>query len=1015
MIDEEIEVAKGDFKKALKESREKLTIGGIDPPVVSSLFNLATLHLKKGVLTLNEFAKSIGEKITPVIRQAWEGAKAAFDKRKPTVKSVKTSSLEIIEKKEFDKVMVDVKKKAGEDVEALKEQLRSNIAVYEFSAKNNTERGGEFKKVAGALRNALDGIEKEIDVDVAKGTLTGETGAKQEMTSIERDKKMRGFPKRIKEFKEFESIREDIDQNPELRYEPQKLVEVKEKLGDMTDQQKLDNLNELGKFDAITSEKGNFGVLSGIDLLNKYVAEGRDTKPVLDALSRAGTTLGQLIRQYGEVKSSTPEGAVGMIERELFKHERFLTESQRTELLDLAKADITARVKLREAEDAAKKEFTEENLKELDKLKGEAEQAYINLINETNALTPRKFWDIMGTTLQGNLLTAQSLIINPVANLLNIPLRVLPRAIMTPVDAVYSYVTGKPRELTIKGTTTGILKGLGIGTWEAIRQIKTGVPLTDLQKLEVQRGFRPIRALYQFFSGEGLPVTRKGSVATGDRLKKLLEGTIGAEAEVMFRFLNLGDKPFLRAEEQSVLMQEAALKKIKGEDLKKFIRFPDMKTQGLMGKEGLTATFQEKAELTKLTKLGFKMLGEIPVAGGALQFIAKTQAPYIKTPVNIVSQTLDFAVPELSFAKFIYQASKGNRREALENLGRAILGVMMISAADTLFEQGIITAAVDKERKVRNLQYEVLGPYSLNISGLSRFLVGEDPKPRKGDKVMNYQRMGIIGAVFGIRANFGREVQKKKEEMTEGKLAKYAINLIKSIPEVASFTLEQSFLQGTSTLLEAVKDRKWDLWIKNTFRAVASIPIPNTVDVFSRINQEYIPDTKGEDIAETLNNVIKVKTLDTDDLPLLVNLWGDPIKRTPEGRNAWTFQMFDITKFREVEDDPLSLAIFNLYNETQDSDVIPSVPSRRFFIKKKEIKLNGDQYQRYLELVGQIRKKDTEKLIFSSSFERADMEKKIKQLTDEYEKGREDGRAQLLKEFPELTEGISVSGGRTIR
>lgn len=804
--------------------------------------------------------------------------------------------------------------------------------------------------------------------------------------------KMRGFPKRIKEFQEFKNIKLDIEENPELRYTPQKFADIKEKLKTMSEKEIVAATDDIYNF-RLAEKNNNVGVLAGIELINRYRAQGKDVMPVIEHLSKAGTTMGQLIRQFGELKSSTPEGIVVTIDKKLGFIGRKLTDQQKQDLKSLSEDYLNKKQRLNEQVEKTKKEFTDNNVNEYNKLKKEVDGSYIKLAQKTQRLMPKDFWDMMGMTLQGNLLTPMSQITNIYANLMNIPITSGASVIATPIDALHTVVTGKPRATTINPRVIlEGLKGFGYGFKESAKQILTGVPTQE--KAELKTGFQPIRAIQQAFSGKDMPVNVKGKIPVKARINKIIEGVVGAPAEVMFRFLNLGDKPFYRMAERTNLYRIGKDQGLKGRDLKKFIMFPDIKASKMAEDAARQATFQENSTTariaTDVTGTIYKSLGEIPMVGGGLKFLMKTQMPYVKTPANIISQSLDIAVPPISIGKAIHYAYIGNKRESLMHIGKAGVGIMIGLAAEEMLTHNLITGSPDEERKVRNLQYENLPPNSVNISGVGRLIKGRDPSYRDGDHAVNFTKMGLVGMSLGVHANVYEERKKllaKQQEMLkvnpqQNKSSEFAIKLVATILEVPAYSLEQSFLKGTSSFLTAINEKRWDYWLTNTFNAVSSVPLPNTLGAINRATREYIPELKGNSIRERLGNVIRSKTFATEDLALKINLWGEPIKQTPEGADAWLYQLFDVTKHRQLMVKPESKFIYDLYLKTEDSDVLPSVPSRTLIIKNKKLYLTDKQYEEYLRVIGKGRYEKFHKVLESGKLKDKTDEQKIDYLND---------------------------------
>jgi hypothetical protein len=889
-----------------------------------------------------------------------------------------------------------------------KERLRNSIegmVTLQAIGDESASLGEVFDSLVEFIKSALDMYGDRIRSarDVAKYTGVAYNKTLQDAydeamgkNDVPRERKMRGFPKRIKDFEEFKNIKIDLEQNEELKYTPQSLDDIKDRLSTMNNEELVERVDELTNMRLVDGDD-NLAVYAGIELINRYKAEGRDVMPIVERLGRAGTAMGQLIRQYAELKGSTGEGMLSVLEKQLEQQNRYLTPEQKEEFTSLANADIQARAKLKDQAGLTKIDFSKENIAEYDRLKKEAETAYTKMAKYMQSIVPKKFWDMMGMALQGNLLTPMSQITNIYANLMNIPLTASSRVLISPVDAITTGVFGTERVTRLDPKIiVEALKGFGYGVKEAFKQIKTGV---DYGKVEQTRGFQPLRALGQAFSNKNMPVNKQGKVEWTDRVNKVVEGLVGLPPETMFRLLNLGDKPFYRMSERVSLYRQGKALRLKGDALEGFIMFPSIKSQKQATKEAQEATFQEESTTAKAavkaTQSIFNML-QGTVLEGPWKFLMRTQMPYVKTPANILSQALDYAVPPLSLGKGLYQMSKGNKQDGLVNIGKAGVGVMMGMAAKVLLDNGLMTGSPEDEKE-RNLQYDVIPPNSVNLSGIQRMVQGGNPEPQNGDRVINLNKMGITGMVMGIHANVyaaRKEMSGKDKELTDN-----AIKTISTLIEVPAYVLEQSFMRGTSTLISAISDRQWNYWLTNTFNAVSSIPIPNTLSALNRASWEYIPELKGNDFGERLSNVIKAKTFRTEDLPLKINLWGEPIKQTPVGRNAWMYQLLDVTKSQDIQLKPESKFIYDLYNKTQDSRVIPSMPKRKLTINSKQVELDSKDYERFLILVGQARYNQLRNFVGSKAASSMTDEQAVDYIDRLYGIGRDYGKNMFLYEM----------------
>jgi hypothetical protein len=678
-----------------------------------------------------------------------------------------------------------------------------------------------------------------------------------------------------------------------------------------------------------------------------------------------------------------------------------ITEQDAARIIDLGEtiqeADIFA--------EETKKNFTEKNIKKHIELQGKKQKALNEIADILESKQPRDVWDTLSTIMQGNLLSPISLVTNVYSNALLQPLRFLSKLPSQAIDMVYSKATGKPRIIDLLASSKGYKTGFKDGAIEGYKQLKTGADVQELQKLEISRGFKPIRALMA-----GLDKSKSQTIS--ERINNLVEGTFGMPAEAFFRALNFGDKPFQKANEMAKAYELASLKGLKGEEMQKFLLFPDAESAALIKTAGEEATFKSDTEVSKVASNFLlaiqKGIGKLPVVGGPLKVIVKSQTPFVKTPLNIIMETLDFAVPPLSLSKAIYYGKKGDRTKALEFMGKAMVGVMIQALADKLFEGGLLTGSPDDDKKERSLQYQANPPEGINLSGIQRLYSGGDPSIQKDDTWITYNKMGVLGVIFKMRATAG---QNKKEEGAkfEGQFEEILHDTFSSIPSAASSALELSFLQGTNTLLTAVKDGKYDDWLANTFNAVSSIALPNTLASLNRATRRELPELRDEKISTRFLNVLKSKTFATGDLPSKIDLWGEPVRQTPDDRSALLYHLFDVTKARNISADRTSYDVFKLWQKTGDSDVIPSIPGKTQTYEidgeSAKVKLTPLQYERLQKYVGRSRKALVDAYLDGNEDGNED---KIASLKAIYKEGFESGKEQFFSEAIELNDKLNI-------
>lgn len=156
-----------------------------------------------------------------------------------------------------------------------------------------------------------------------------------------------------------------------------------------------------------------------------------------------------------------------------------------------------------------------------------------------------------------------------------------------------------------------------------------------------------------------------------------------------------------------------------------------------------------------------------------------------------------------------------------------------------------------------------------------------------------------------------------------------------------SHMMDQSFMQGMQTLVSTMASsvgsddfsRNLERWVASYFKAATATVLPNTLSTLNRMNREYIPDMRvtkdmsaTERILKQLEYTIKDRTFNTSEIPVRVDWKGNPIKQTPRGASPIAYQLFDITKARQGEADPLSNEIYRIYEATGVLTELVSTP-----------------------------------------------------------------------------------------
>lgn len=678
-----------------------------------------------------------------------------------------------------------------------------------------------------------------------------------------------------------------------------------------------------------------------------------------------------------------------------------LTSEDRQQIRKLAK--IVSDVE--KFEEQVKNDFTKENIDKYYKTLKEAQVANEKL-NEY-ARQPSDVWSTLISIMQGNLLTPLSLVTNIYSNIALQPLRFTSTAIGGVIDYSISQVakTGllaesyKNKTIDLTALQSGYFKGGWNGTLEGLKQLKSGPRADDRNLREINSQFSAVKAISRWADGNR---------NMNQKVNDYIEGTLGVPAEVMFRLLNLGDKPFKRAAELARTMELASLKKLTGKDLGKFIMFPDAESAVEIKKAGEEATFQQDSKSAKLIQdvlnKVLKYVGEIPLVGGPLKVLLKSQVPYVKTPWNIITETMQYAAFPVTGMVGMAQIHKGNKRNGSILIGKALVGAMIYAVAKQLFSLGLLSwdepydKKSGKQTERKSMQFENIPPNALNVSAVQRGMLGDGFEIQDGDAWIDYSKLGIIGLLFDNYSNNYFSNIREKGQMPEE--SEFYVDMLTTAPRVMSQALDQSFLKGTSQLLTAIQSGggyETEKWLISTTGSLASIIYPNTISTISKSSDEFIRDTRDPSFVQQLQNTYKTKLFMGDQLPAKVSLWGDKVTGNPEGRNKFAYYLFDPTKFKEVDTDNFRYKLYEAWKEDKfNDDWLPSAPKRDITLKKVDIKLTPAEYEVLATSVGKERANLVTTYINSPSFKNASKENKIKRLEELYKDGSERGKKKFL-------------------
>jgi len=700
----------------------------------------------------------------------------------------------------------------------------------------------------------------------------------------------------------------------------------------------------------LQNRNDDLGVLAAAELIQRKVDAGdvQGVPALIEELGKMGTTAGRLLRHFREMKRATPQGLYSIINGMVERRGNKLTESQANRLTAITEALMYHQNRLKDLMERAIRGENVDN--EIKQAKADLERAESELNNLVNKVVEKGWGEIGVSIMQGNLLTPMSQFTNVGANLANALIKIPVDLLAAPIDRL-AEVLGMNVERKHRVSLGAYMYGLrrfGSGFVEAIDQIITGKEEAGTE-WRVNRGFMPIRSFMAAWSNKDLPLGADGKTSASQRTKLFVQGTLGIPAEVMFRFLSLGDTPFRRMVEGFELYQAGINKGLEGEALKRFVKYPNKEDLAYAEREGRKLTFQEETTASKAAEDAVSFFERLfargfdwmpGVDGRAFgKFFVRANMPYVRTPANILYDTLTFVTPYVAIPRILGSIAKGDTHAASENLAKLIIGTTTMQVAAKMVSLGLISGAIEwTEDEEKNIAYDQFPPNSINVSALRRWIDTGDSSKQEDDFFVGYNKLGVIGAIIGATVkSTTRDEAREEDPFSVNKIIRdaFGINAFGSI----AYMMDQSFLQGMNNLISVISssdaddfERQFERWYSSMFQATSSIVLPNSLSAYHRAEREYMPDTritKDMPLAERLIKRMEYTIRDrvgANNMPIRINWKGEPITQTPRGTSGFAYQFFDIMKTRQGEADDVSQEIWRLYEETEELSSIVGTP-----------------------------------------------------------------------------------------
>jgi len=442
----------------------------------------------------------------------------------------------------------------------------------------------------------------------------------------------------------------------------------------------------------------------------------------------------------------------------------------------------------------------------------------------------------------------------------------------------------------------------------------------------------------------------KGEIKKKDIILRAIEGTLGLPAEAMFRMLGAPDAVFKNTAYFSGLYQEA--RRLGYNDKKQIEWFIAMHSDYSNDKaytDALKFIYANNSKAYKFVSgITYGPFKEDTGFNKAMKLAMTMLVPYQKIPVNVAAEYFDFMVPlfglgraglkynkikDLKKQKTRSQVEKNKiqnqidllHQEAEEHLGRSIAGTTLITSATYVIAAGAVSGSA-REKKERQKKEIITQPNSLNVSLLLEQF-GINPKTNrtndngwvKGDNIISLAWLGVYGGILGTMANSYEKEQAKQQGIpTAGEIQEEKdINVVGELFNMTSafsYLVDQPFVKSLGNVFsitenfgdEEERNKQFGKFITDLLMTGGSPLAPNVLTSFSKVNQSFQPDFTSEEdtitgkVIESVLLKLKQKNpwADWSDVNIKLDVFGNKLPVTPEGRNRWTYNLLDVSNLR---------------------------------------------------------------------------------------------------------------------
>lgn len=366
--------------------------------------------------------------------------------------------------------------------------------------------------------------------------------------------------------------------------------------------------------------------------------------------------------------------------------------------------------------------------------------------------------------------------------------------------------------------------------------------------------------------------------------------------------------------------------------------------------------------------------------------------PFKKTPINIAKTGLAYS--PLGFAKSLsydlHQMKQGNLEasQVIDNFAKGLTGSALVYAGYMFAMSGLLNGGGEEDKEGK-YDYQ-LGEqyYSLNIGGNTYTLNWLSP----------------VAMPLFVGANLHEAFNEDKDFTWD--------TTLDSLSQTLDPMTEMSFLSGLTSVLTSYEQGTGMIsaMAETMLQNYATQFVPTLLGQVAQVTDDkkrstaVSGDSTARMVEQTINKLkYKIPGLRQTLEPTL-DIWGNETKQT-ENLLTRTVESFIAPYTRkDVIATEIDLELKDLYSQTGDNGVIPSVPTKKVKFKGDTYKMSADEYTDYKKVYGELANETLEDLFKTNTYKNSDADYRSELVNRVYQYASDEAKKDYLaKEGVEYT------------